>query len=318
MKIAECQSEKEMLGRLNNLRGVMALVVCLSHMWAYTGYVYLVPFNKAVTIAVSFFFFVSGYSMLHSYNKDNDYLRKIFRIKVPFLLYMTIFSYLFAVLLEFLLYRENIQWYGPVSIVNFLEMTNWYVWELLVFYALFYLGLRFISKKKTLIMLLIVTMVAFVILFYSNVVEAYYNSIIGFWLGMFFEESHYYEKNRDKKILPLLGIVLMFLGFAFILAGNPESILFAVIRNVTAIGAMILLVFFVGKIELVWGVWRKLGAYSSEIYFYHIPIFLILSELDIMAWKFMLISTVLTGVIVVVMGYIDRKVQRKIQEVGRV
>lgn len=137
MKIAECQSEKEMLGRLNNLRGVMALVVCLSHMWAYTGYVYLVPFNKAVTIAVSFFFFVSGYSMLHSYNKDNDYLRKIFRIKVPFLLYMTIFSYLFAVLLEFLLYRENIQWYGPVSIVNFLEMTNWYVWELLVFYVLF-------------------------------------------------------------------------------------------------------------------------------------------------------------------------------------
>lgn len=66
--------ENEIKNNLNYFRGIMAIVVLLSHLWFSTGYAFLIIFNKVVTIAVSYFFFcISIFNSLQS-----EISRKIF------------------------------------------------------------------------------------------------------------------------------------------------------------------------------------------------------------------------------------------------
>ena len=80
---ADTVTERSYCQRVHSLRGVMAVTVFLSHIWFYTGFPFLVPFNKAVTIAVSYFFFCSGYSMMRSAQSKRGYGKQILTRKRP-------------------------------------------------------------------------------------------------------------------------------------------------------------------------------------------------------------------------------------------
>lgn len=191
MKIETIHEEKEILVRMNQLRGMLAGAVLFSHIWGYTGLIFLVPFNKIVTIAVAFFFFLSGYGMTYSFHRKENYLKEIFRVKIPFLLWMALLAYIFSCLLEkmILLYGESSHTFLPFGIPKFLISTNWYVYELIGFYLMFYFSMRYIQKKYQLLVIGVVSVIAFIFLYYSGLVEAYYNSIIGFWFGMLVAEG---------------------------------------------------------------------------------------------------------------------------------
>ena len=186
MKIIKTNDEKEILHRMNQLRGLLAIVVLMSHLWGYTGMVLLVPFNKIVTMAVGMFFWLSGYGMMISASIKEGYLGYIYKVKIPYLLWMAVLAYLVSACME-----EGLTLCGihkstvlPFGFKAFFESTNWYVWELIGFYIIFSLSMRFF-KRHYLMFIGIVSVIAFILLYYSGLVEAYYNSIIGFWFGVF-------------------------------------------------------------------------------------------------------------------------------------
>lgn len=316
MKLEQTNEEKDILMRMNQLRGVLALVVMLSHIWGYTGLVFLVPFNKVVTIAVGFFFFLSGYGMIKSFYIKEKYLRNIICVKIPFLLWMSVFAYVFSVVLELILLssqKERI--FLPISIKQYFMTTNWYVYELLGFYLIFIFVMKFVSEKYQLIVVAGISVIAFVILYNSELVEAYYNSIIGFWIGMFcgrYGCIHIMKKYKAGYIVGWLILVISFVGMFFL---DRQSMLFALIRNIAAVGALIVVLYIIRFLDIDVKMMRYLSTISPEIYFYHMPIALILSHIVKNKTLYMFIVIISSIMISIIIHPINQRIQKIIKGV---
>lgn len=164
----------EKVRALNQLRGILALCVFLDHIWVYTRIVGFLPFNKTVTIAVAYFFFVSGYSMMMAYGNDKRYLSKIWRVKIPFLIYLSVVAYCTGTILEYTFFRNQLRRYLPFSPLKFFATTNWYIYELLCFYILFIICMKLFSIKKGIVAIGIGTVAGFLILFIFGQGGGYY------------------------------------------------------------------------------------------------------------------------------------------------
>lgn len=162
MRLEYSTEEKELFIRMNNLRGYLAIVVLLSHIWGYTGMFVLVPFNKVVTIAVAVFFFLSGYGMMRSFQRKEHYLKEIFAVKIPYLCFMAILAYLLSAVLEMVLTPIGIgnPEFLPFGIKSFFVTTNWYVYELLGFYLVFSFAVKFVKEKYQMLVIFAVSIVA--------------------------------------------------------------------------------------------------------------------------------------------------------------
>lgn len=280
MLIKKTTEEKEILFRMNQLRGILAFVVLFSHIWGYTGLVFLVPFNKIVTIAVGFFFFLSGYGMIQSFKEKEHYLKNIFKVKIPFLLWMALLAYIFGAILEKILLSNGVMTntFLPFGIKQFFISTNWYVYELIGFYLVFSLSMRFIKEKYQLSLIVIISIAAFIALYYSGVVEAYYNSIIGFWFGMFCGRHGCVQLMERHKKGYLFGGCILILSFWGMFVFDHSSIIFAIVRNFAAVGAIIIALYIVKCVNLNNVIMKYLSKISPEIYFYHMPIALLCSQ----------------------------------------
>ncbi|MBE5924468.1 MAG: acyltransferase [Lachnospiraceae bacterium] len=314
MKIEKTNDEKDILIRMNMLRGMLALVVMLSHIWGYTGLVFLVPFNKVVTIAVAFFFFLSGYGMYVSSSIKKGYLKSILLNKIPYLLWMSILAYFFSAIMEtVLINNQDKKVFSPISIYNFFNTTNWYVYELLGFYVLFVLVMKFVNDKYRLMVILVVSVIAFVCLFYSGLVEAYYNSIIGFWIGMYCGRKGCINMLDKHTKGYLLGWVILILSFAAMFVLDKQSLAFAAIRNAAAVGALIAVLYMIRYLRLDLKILKLLSSTSPELYFYHMPIALILSFIFENAYIYMALVIVSSYVVAFIIHPINTKVQKTIK-----
>lgn len=312
----KCEDEKEIYLRLNYLRGLLALIVLLSHIWGYTQISLLVPFNKMVTIAVAAFFFLSGYGMARSFEKKNNYLKSIFGEKIPFLIYMAVMSYIVSALLEWII-GTKVQLgnnaFIPIGIKSLLINTNWYVYELIAFYLLFAIVMKFCPKKYQIPVVFIVSVIAFFILFNAGVVEAYYNSILGFVMGIFCYRSSWL-KWIDKKGVLAIAIFGVLMCFSTMFLVNHTTVYFAIIRNMAAIAMIIVVLYFIRMINTKYEVLNYLSKISPELYFYHMPIALIFSWFIKSVWIYALIVTVISFIVAIAMTFIDAKVKKMIRK----
>lgn len=312
---AYCESEEDMLVRLNALRGPLALVVLLSHIWSYTGFAVLVPFNKIVTIAVAFFFFLSGYGLMMSYKKKEGYLKTVLFCKIPYLLWMALLAYIFSSLAEYFLTPHGIDTpaYLPFGLRRFISSTNWYVYELAGFYLLFSFCMKCIKKQYQMIFIGIVTVTAFISLYFSGLVEAYYNSIIGFGAGMYCGRTAYLKiMDRHKRGGCLIGTGLLAGAFiSMIFIQDKNSVFFALIRNLAALGAVILALYIIKYVKTEGRLLKFLGRISPELYFYHIPITLLLSQVISSRGFYLAAVLILTFVISVPVNKMNCVVRKK-------
>jgi membrane protein len=320
MHVEYNMDEKELFIRMNNLRGYFAIVVLLSHIWGYTGMSILVPFNKMVTIAVAMFFFLSGYGMIRSYSRKENYIKEIFTVKIPYLCFMAVTAYLFSAVMEIIVKLSSVEKYNflPLGVGRFIYSTNWYVYELLGFYVLFALVMKFIKKRYQLIVILGVSIAAFVILYKADVVEAYYNSIIGFWFGMLCGKYQATEIVDQHKKGWLLGSLILVGAFGGMFILDRESMIFAVIRNFAAVGAMVLVLYMIRYIDVNDKFSRYLSKISPEIYFYHMPIALLLSQTIKDQMVFSAVVVVLTFLIAPLINIVDQQVHTKIKYISGV
>ena len=311
MQISHSLDEKDIFIRCNQFRGALALIVLFSHIWGYTGLLFLVPFNKMVTIAVSMFFFLSGYGMVRSAKLKRDYIREIYSFKIPYLLYMAIFSYVFSIIIQQLANKFT---NNTIKVIHtgvegpFID-TNWYVYELIVFYVLFSIALSFKQPIKRFLFVFICSVIGFVLLFYSGLVEAYYNSIIGFSVGMLIGIVDYTLFLKRYKYGYFLGVIILLIAFALMFILKKDTLLFAVIRNVAAVGAIIVLIYLCSYMKINVKINDYLCRISPELYFYHMPIALIFSKVTLSSYAYMGIVIVLSIFFAILFNLINNKVK---------
>ena len=315
MKISYSSEERELFLRLNNLRGILALVVLFSHIWGYTGIRILVPFNKIVTIAVAFFFFLSGYGMMRSSARKPGYGKEILMVKIPYLLWMAAAAYIFSFLFETVLSfgKGNTLIFSPFSMKQFFVSTNWYVWELIGFYLVFRICKKILREKYQVTAVFMISAAAFIILYYSGVVEAYYNSIIGFGLGMLYGSGECWKITEKYTKGWIAAAALLIFGFAGMIFMDKNGILFAAVRNLAAMGAIILALYLIRYINTCDRVNQCLSRISPELYFYHIPITMLLSNVIKNKFLYVLAAVGLTFLIAPIMNILNKKIQIKLK-----
>ena len=280
MKIEQTYDEGRILSRMNRWRGILAIVVMLSHIWGYTGLVFLVPFNKMVTISVFLFFVLSGFGMTRSAEKKQGYIKGIYTEKIPRLFFMSLLAYLAGAAMQAILKipgDPEIR-FLPVNAAGYIETTNWYVYELAGFYILFSLTSLIRDKRACLAVTGICSAAGFVILYHTAPVEAYYNSIFGYVCGMILGSVPFAETMKKHRHGYIAGLIILAAAFGIMFAADKDSLFFALVRNLAGIGAVILLLYVSVYVDLNSKMNGRLCRISPELFFYHMPAALLLSR----------------------------------------
>ena len=267
----------------------------------------LLPFEKIVTIVVAMFFFLSGWGMVRSVDKKEHYVREILAVKIPFLLWMAIFVYVFSAILEKVLLEKSMEGpFLPFGILSFIRSTNWYVWELIFFYLLFSICVCFIKREHWLLVVGTVSVVGFVALFWTDVVAAYYNSISGFVFGMYLGNRNIDIIDKNSVKILICAIAVLVCSFCCMFVLNHESIVFALIRNIAAVGGILFVLWMLQYWNPIDSVSRWMSKISPELYFWHMPITLILSKLDMSVMEYVG-SVILISVVAAILSNIIYK-----------
>ncbi len=141
--IKETVSEKQVLKRLNWLRGLFAILIVIGHcsMEFEHEILPLYVIHKSDMISVSFFFILSGWGLSYNYQHRTDYLKGFILNKPVKLLLIALICGIVDLLVSRCVGANNITW---KSIFTF----NWYVYEMIYYYLVFYIAYRFIRNKR--------------------------------------------------------------------------------------------------------------------------------------------------------------------------
>ena len=265
-ELSDCIYEREeILQRLNNLRGVMAIEIVIGHV-VRDNNLMLYPFNKFMIISVSFFFFLSAFGMAVSFEKKKDYLKR-FYLKILYLLSLILIFFIYNMLVG-TLFPATLESF-PLSKPfgrNIFGYTNWYMWELLIFYILFWIAYT-VKAKYTEVVLVVITVLGSMIVFKAGLYECWYASSFAFPFGLLF------GKHYNKLMCFLNSVygrvattILTILGLCSLLLPGSSLIGMVYLRNAIDMAVIILLIYISGHFKLGNNISRILGKYSTEIY----------------------------------------------------
>lgn len=297
-EISNCiYNREDVLQRLNNLRGVMAIEIVIGHIVKNNNLI-LYPFNKFMIIAVAFFFFVSAFGMTVSYEKEKQYLRK-FHLKILYFLSLIFIFFIYNMLVGSLVPRtlEDFPLMGPFG-RNIFGYTNWYMWELLIFYILFWI-IYAIKAEYADAIIAVITILGAMIVFKIGSYECWYASAFAFPFGLIFGKRYNKLIHFLNSMLGRVAtVVLVTLGLCSLLLPGNSLIGMVYLRNVIGIAVIILLIYMCGHFRLGNNISRKLGKYSTEIY---LSQFIYLTMAEMYQWDykvqliFMLVMVLLTS-----------------------
>ena len=198
---------------------------------------------------------------------------------MPFL-FSSCFSGLSFVLLRkkkssFFLFTGSIE---PKHIIRgFFTSTNWYIWELLFFYLLFFLIYRYIPKYRVSI-IGVLTLLFATGGFAIGLPQHYYCSAMAFPAGLLFYE-HFNTVARFLKTAwgKLTTIIMTIAGLYSLFLGEDSLLGMVYLRNLICLAFLLLLTYFISYFEVSNKILTYLGKYSTEIYLYQF-VFLLLTE----------------------------------------
>lgn len=288
------QVEKNIyLNRLNSLRGLFALEIVIGHVVRSEDTI-LFLFGKFMIISVAFFFFVSGFGLVSSYEMKSGYLKGFLAKKLVYLFEIAILALGVNTIVDAAC-KNALGYYPPAANVFlwFVKNTNWYLFELGFFYILFYVSFKFI-KKYSVFFIFMSTIVLATIVFLMGWTEMWYASAMGFPAGVIF--GKYYDKIIWflKAIWgKLFTLVLTLLGLASQLLRTESLAGMVYLRNVMCIACLLLLTYIISRYSLENKVSMILMAYSTEIYLFQF-VWLKLTESYGICWQLRL-PAVLAG-----------------------
>lgn len=305
--------------RLNSLRGIFAMEIVVGHVIRYDRTL-LYPMGKFMIIAVAYFFFVSAFGMARSFQRKENYLQNHFLLpKAGYLFCLAVIVYALAVLTDGLIPLDLGYYQGVRHIIlNFPAKTNWYIWEQIFFYILFYLVYSYL-KQYRILCITIVTLIMITAVFLAGWSQGFYCSTLAFPLGLYFGE-HY---ERCQNILKgwrgiLIAVVLSLIGFGSQLFGTDSLLGMVYLRNIMCLGGIVVLLLVTKRFCFDNAVLRFLGKYSTEIYLLQF-IFLWISRVTDWDYKvriIMVVCTTLTSAVLIhpLFASVKRRLQKYAME----
>ncbi|MCA5013983.1 MULTISPECIES: acyltransferase family protein [unclassified Enterococcus] len=294
----------------SNIQCVLVIIIMMHHISQVTagaaGSLLSTSLSVAGRLAVSVFFFISGYGIFKQYlMKKQQYLKNFLQKRLGPL----ILSYILAMIIYFV-YR-NIS--GDLSVKAALKSlfngspfvsNSWYVIAIFFFYLLFYLSGK-ISKNNTMfiVLLFLGTALFFSVSRYIGYGEWWYNAVFAFPVGTWwaFQEAKNVSLLGKRYKLYVAGIALAFSVF-FYLDEIVPSIYF---REVACITFAILVISLSYKYWINVPFFANMKKMSFELYLYH---GLMISALKNQTWlvEKRFLYGLLVIVLTVLMSYLVR------------
>lgn len=336
-KIRFANFHNDYLGReqTDSIKGIFAIIIVFSHMRNYivledtflnNSYVFLL--NIIGQLMVVLFFFYSGYGIMQSYCRKDNYSKGFFKNRVlKTLVHFDIAVLLYLVLSLILGVKYNWReyafcWIGLESIGN----SNWFIFVIVALYVITFLAFpiveKFFSKTKTLSLAIFVTffsLILYVALYALGKQSWWYNTLLCFPLGMWYSIlknriDDLLQKNKVYNYMFLFGFALLFCC-VYILQRKFDVL--SIVYSILSCLFCLLVTIITTKIKFDNFILRWLGKYSFSIYILQrIPMIVVSNFIpNINAYIFaivvILLSLILSFVFGFIYNYVDVKLLKK-------
>ncbi len=258
----------------NCLKGIFAVMVLISHLHGRVGIfsssILGTLFSAFGYLAVSGFFFLSGYGLTQQSRKEN-YVKDFPKRKIlPF--YLLVITAVLIYIVVDLIFSRKISlllvvrsfWWGGTVIDN-----GWYLQTQLLFYIFFFIAFRFTKKRSISVFTLLLAYV--VVCYLLSYPSTWYEASFAFLLGIVFSEKKAKIEeliSKNKTVWGLIALLLVFFVIALFFGNKPylPFIPRILVKMLSSVLFVILAIAVSCKIKLEFAVTRWLGKYSLGIY----------------------------------------------------
>lgn len=294
----------------NKLRGLFALFIVFTHCTlAYeTLPVLLIPLRKVSTFGVGFFFVLSGYGLAYSYYTKSDYLKGFIYNKI---LKKIVVAAIICRIVSKILLVIFLDDTFAMTVSLFLEGINWYIYAMILLYAIFYIVYKYINgdNRKLITLWCIVIIITLMLLYVSNhyviIDRSYFISEWAFPFGVTIyckrDKIDFWINNHIWKIsiVMLISLAVLFLGASI---ANEYTIADLVTHNMMLFPfyyfVMLLCRYFKFGNQML----NFLNSISFEIYLYQFAILIILKKnihsIDVMYFVWVTVITIVLAFMV--------------------
>ncbi len=307
------------------LRGVLALMVLICHLHArvelFSNSILGTLFTAFGYLAVSVFFFLSGYGLTESYKKDNLAINNFHKTKIfPFFLICCVAILIYTIRDLLCADFDVFVFFQSFFIGKTIVDNGWYLQVQLLLYILFYIAFRFVSKRKLICISLFI--LGYIIACYLfKLSSTWYESIICFALGVFVSQYRCnFIKMLNKKRAILLSVVCLFVLFVITLYFGNKAILGypikIIVKIISTVCFTLFVVIIISTIKIDNFILTFLGKISLEIY--------ILQGLFLNFYKNVIVISndwlyiLITMISVIVAAFVAHPVFEKINRIGKV
>lgn len=285
-----------------SLKGISATEIMIGHLGIATGLNILYPNRKAGILFVGIFFMISGYGLMYSYLNKSEYMRHFLRKRMSGLLVPAYIVYLLNGIVEYL-NRGGVKPAAAAVIrylllSKFMQTTNWFVFEIFLFYILFWVFYKFFAMKIANILLCAVVIFLIFAGFYFKIDNPWYGSSLCFPLGILYAQrerkwneillKHYFIKN--VVLLSGCGICII----AFFILGNSSMIGNPIARNLAAVSFCMWVLSILQKVRIEYRSLCWLGKISYEIFLLHPVWIVIVGRYVTKPWSYIILVIILT------------------------
>lgn len=160
----------------------------------------------------------------------------------------------------------------------------------------------------------IVSVIAFISLYYLGIIEGAYSSILGYVFGMFCYKYSYLRWTKHFSWIFVFAVIGLFMSFVCMFIFDRTTIGFAFIRNAAAIEAIVIILHLIQYIDITNAFTIFLSKISSELYFYHLFISRLLCHIIDNVYLYTVAVIALSMVSAIIINKLDIKVTKFVKK----
>lgn len=209
------QEERGTKENTNLLMGIGAFLVLFHHISQRLNGLF---FQHMGYLAVTLFFFLSGYGIYYSYMTYENYEKQIIIRKIPKILRYCLFTFCLMTL-YFMIVGPPVKLSEIVSIYRGNRLLNWYFISILIKYAFFVVS-SFLAKRNVIKMLCVnflLISIYMAVVFFAGFGTHWYISSYGFILGGIFAVYREGLQKFENSKLCVCFICILFWGLFYLL-----------------------------------------------------------------------------------------------------
>lgn len=212
------------------IKEILALFLVLVHARANTVLSEIILINYILMVSgyliCSYFFFISGYGMMVSFNKNPNYVKNIIKRNILPLYIQYMLILIITVIYRSLMLKENIEWLFIIRSLTFsgtYVIYGWYIQVAIIVYLLYFVVFSLkISKKAKKALFAGCILLYILVCIIINCKSMWYDSVICVVMGIYIADLP--RSNNNTKYSVLMRIVCLLGATIFIVLGNSTII----------------------------------------------------------------------------------------------